>query len=495
MQKIITSGSWDFGVEPTSLVKFASDGMGAYDAAILEKRASAEFVDLAKRVKLASGEVPLHLIAMGSTERFGPNRNGDGFKAAALRKYADTFVKHAMFYRNHKNKDRSKSYGVVKIAYFNEPMQRVELLVALNGNNKVAQDNGGLLADRELNLLESGADLPVSMACKVAYDVCSSCGNRAPSRKEYCKSAEEGGTCNRFGCATGLTKVSEDGHIQHVDNPHPSFFDISNVYRNADRIAFGSKAEFLKAASDGLVHSGAELAELAGINAPLSMVLEHAQTELQARQMKLAYALSELEEQVESQPWNRQERAVARAFTRSVQPPMDITPLGKVGSHKLATGLNALASQNVLLPVNDFLRLFVGEDSVKYASLAAEVPGLLPGVYTRLIASDDLGSQLQNNPFTPSQGLAPESQRQWVSKYAETHSLDPQPVQLRASLSAIRDTSEPGLRLQTEKSASASGEANNLARCYALYKLAFLDAQDGDVALTSEYAIRQNYVI
>ena len=131
MQKIITSGSWDFGVEPTSLVKFASDGMGAYDAAILEKRASAEFVDLAKRVKLASGEVPLHLIAMGSTERFGPNRNGDGFKAAALRKYADTFVKHAMFYRNHKNKDRSKSYGVVKIAYFNEPMQRVELLVAL----------------------------------------------------------------------------------------------------------------------------------------------------------------------------------------------------------------------------------------------------------------------------------------------------------------------------------------------------------------------------
>jgi hypothetical protein len=112
-----------------------------------------------------------------------------------------------------------------------------------------------------------------------------------------------------------------------------------------------------------------------------------------------------------------------------------------------------------------------------------------------LIASDDLGHQLQNNPFTPSQGLAPASQRQWASKYAETHSLEESFVQLRASLSAIRDTSEPGLQLQTEKTAAASGEANTLARCYALYKLAFLDAQDGDVALTSEYAIRQNYVI
>jgi hypothetical protein len=145
--------------------------------------------------------------------------------------------------------------------------------------------------------------------------------------------------------------------------------------------------------------------------------------------------------------------------------------------------------------VAEFLRLFVDDGSAKYASLVDEVPGLLPGVYNRLISDGTLNECLRDAPFRPSQGLAPASQRQWAAKYAETHSLDAEKVQMRASLTAIRDMPTPTLLQQSEKSASAaSSEAHTLARRYAGYKLAFLAAQDHDMALTREYAIRQNYI-
>ena len=177
MYKLIALGAWDFGVEPISLVKYSSRGLIGEDLSVLIKRASSEFADKASSISFRDGEVPIHLIAMGSTEGYGPNRNGDGFTKDALRKYADTFRTSARWYRNHKNKDPDKSYGVVKLAFYNEPMQRVELLVALNSNQKAARANGGLVADDEMKLLSGGNDIPVSMACKVAYDVCSGCGS------------------------------------------------------------------------------------------------------------------------------------------------------------------------------------------------------------------------------------------------------------------------------------------------------------------------------
>lgn len=496
MYKTIALGAWDFGVAPMSLVKSASSGLSGYDLSVLVKRANSEFAELARNVQLAAGEVPLHLIAMGATEVYGPNRNGDGFGKQALQRYCHTFEKYARWYRNHKNKDQDKSYGVVKLAYYNPQMHRVELLVALNGSEKAAKANGGLLADDELQLLERGESIPVSMAAKVAYDVCVACGNEAPSRAKYCQSREEGGNCSRFGCRTGLTKVADDGFVQYVDNPHPHFFDISKVYRNADPIAFGDKARYMaKAASCEYVPGGAELAELAGVSAPAAMVLPFTQSADEARQVQLAYKLAAVEDQLEStQSPSRQDRALALAFSPQVQPPADLTPLCKAGSATLATGLAALASQQVSLPVRDFLRLIVDERSDKYAALVAEVPGLLPGIYNRLITDDSLVERIRHNPFKPSQGLAPASQRQWAAKQAATHSLQPELVQSRAALMAIRHNTTSTLLQRSEKSAAeASSEAYDLARRYALYKLAFLSAQVDVSQLTCELAIRQNY--
>src|SRR5688500_9595764 len=215
--KIIIPSSWNLGDAICQQIKLSNAGLVGSDYGVLVKRAGA---DAAAWIKKALANfpkdcVPLHVIAMGATEGYGPNRNGDGFKEASLKRYCDTFVKYAKHYRHHKNKDPKNCYGNVKAALYNDPMRRVELLIALNANEKAAKAYGGFVADKEIEMIESGKDIPVSMACKVAYDVCSGCGNKAKNRSEYCTEDN----CKYGGCRDNLTNVASDGHILHVDNP------------------------------------------------------------------------------------------------------------------------------------------------------------------------------------------------------------------------------------------------------------------------------------
>lgn len=160
---------WDEENPRVALVKYASNGISGLDKQAFVKRASEETSEeLLKKVaqmEVKPGEELVHLIAMGTTEAYGPNRNGDGFSKKACIQYHPTFVKHARFYRNHKNKDPQKSYGIVKASAYNPAMSRIELIVALNGNEKAAKANGGLVADKEMEKLASGEDIAVSMAC------------------------------------------------------------------------------------------------------------------------------------------------------------------------------------------------------------------------------------------------------------------------------------------------------------------------------------------
>lgn len=163
------------------------------------------------------------------------NRNGDGFKAAACRRYHDTFRKHGRLYYDHKHDDPEKSYGVIKLSYFNEPMGRIELIISPNTTKAAAARNRGLVDTRYLPAVDrNDGRTGGSMACSIDYDICSNCHNKAASRRFYC--TED--TCSRGGCKHNLTKVSEDGHVLHVDNPHPKWFDFSHVDKPADRTAF-----------------------------------------------------------------------------------------------------------------------------------------------------------------------------------------------------------------------------------------------------------------
>jgi hypothetical protein len=163
--KIITPGSQDFSEPVAQLIKYSSSGLHGCDLDQFVKRASVRFMDKLAGISFGPGEIPVHLIALGSTEAYGNNRNGDGFKEAVCKQYHPTFVKLARFYRDHANKDLKKSYGIVKASDYNDKMRRVELLIALNGTKEAADRNGGLVADEELEKLAKDEDLPVSMAC------------------------------------------------------------------------------------------------------------------------------------------------------------------------------------------------------------------------------------------------------------------------------------------------------------------------------------------
>ena len=162
------------------------------------------------------------------------------------------------------NRDPKRSYGRVKKAWYNEDLQRVEVIVALNATKEAAARNGNLVAERTLQKLASGVDVAVSQSCRVKWDECTACGNRARNRSEYCGPAQ----CVKYGgCRDNLGRTFDDGFYLGVHNPHCTFFDLSDVSdtRGADRTAFLTGKV---AATNGRTVGGAELAEMLGLVAP-----------------------------------------------------------------------------------------------------------------------------------------------------------------------------------------------------------------------------------
>jgi hypothetical protein len=485
--KLITPGSQRFGEAMSQIVKISnSHRLRGDDLTEFVKRAGHQFVDALRNVTFHPGEVPIHMIAIGATEAYGPNRNGDGFKEACLRKYHNTFTKFARWYRNHSNKDPQKSYGIVKLSAYNERMRRVELIVALNGTKEAAARNGGLVADQELEkLAKEDDDFGVSMACRVPFDVCSGCHNQARHRGEYCTAQ----TCKYGGLMHNITKVAADGHVLHADNPDPTYFDISKVYRPADRIAF--VLGHAKAAS-GYVKSGSALAEEAGVGFPFE-VLTHGMAPVVATQIKLAYELAEIEERIHKDPVSFVGNT-NRAFDPSLQPPVEGAAQFAKLAELRAQAWNALAGQKVMLPVRDFLCVSLGEEHDKVASLAERVARHLPGVYGRLIADENLESVIAANPYQADRGVASSNTQRWAEKAAKAYSVSESHVTRRVMQSALRDLPTPSLK-SIEKQAS-DGRAEELARQYALYKLAMLSYWRGCPTLSrmQDLAIRQHYI-
>lgn len=214
---------------------------GVPDVSRVTKHAS-EALDYIKNVVPEPGMTNLLLLAMGAEETYGPNRNGDGFsefpvpargKETAARgerwfiapgqeltkhyKSFETNPAHA--FKHHQNKDPAKASGYVKKAFWNPRMHRVELLTLVD-NEKDAE---------WIERVEAGEYPAVSMGCRIKYDVCSRCGNQAPTRADYCKHAQL------------MNHVEPDGAKNFVYNPDPDFFDISRVFRPADRIGYTLK--------------------------------------------------------------------------------------------------------------------------------------------------------------------------------------------------------------------------------------------------------------
>lgn len=467
MLKVLLPGGWDFDAPQTQLVKLSRQGLIGDDLRQFVKRAGHRFVDTLKHVKLAEDEVPVHLIAIGATEVFGANRNGDGFGRDTCRKYHDTFVKHARAYRNHANKDPDKSYGRIIDSMFNEDMGRIELLIGYNGSEKTARVNGGLVADKELAKLAADEPLSVSMACTVPFDRCSGCGNEAPTREQYCTAR----TCKYGGLQENITKVAQDGHVLYADNPDPRFFDISNVHRPADRTAY-ALGRLHKAAS-GVVRCGAQLAEDFGLTAPMP-------TGLSAYGQRQWQVLCDLAEQEKSAhhscTWDH-----AHAYCGEFSRPADLEYPGRVNQI-----MAALAQEKVALPVREFLQLF--SDNVT-DDIVGSVQSQLPGIYGRLSKQADCEELLSTNPYDPSRST--EALTRWARELADDYAVTKSAASKRA-MQAVVQQRQPQVKL-----AAVLPNTKPLAEHYALYKLALLTTlsqRDPDFSFTTAFSLRQNHV-
>lgn len=483
MYKTIDLGSWNgpgFDL-PVHMIKVSSRGLIGNDRADFLKVASHVFADHIDGMKFAADEIPIHLNAIGAFEGYGANRNGDGFTEYTCRTCHPRFVKDAYYFANHKNDDPTQRYGTVKLSAYNDPMRRIELLLMGNGSKQAADRHGGLvMKSATIGKLQRGEMVPFSMACKVAYDVCCNCFNKAANRSQYC--TED--TCisptgrRGFGCKTGLSKVASDGFIQYVDNPDARFIDISEVIRPADRTAWGGTADYMaKAAADrGYIPGGAELAEQwakAGASfellGPEATIFNRAV----AAQMKLARELAEVERQFESNQTER-DQAWARALTpRKLA--ADFSELGEPGTMKMAEGLAALAGQSIAVPLEAFLGLVAGGDREKLAEYSETVPRHLPGIYQRLVGDANLQQLISTSKFQPATKLASREQRDWACKLASDLSYSDGHVQERVFRSAITSRA-PAITAASAvlKTASAADESEQIARQYAICKLACL---------------------
>lgn len=192
------------------------------------------------RVKIASdneieqfchGLVPdpafmyLHVIAMGAGDFYGCNKNGDYFPEKSLIMYHHTFEQNAKVYKEHNNKNGAPSYGSVVKSWYNPEMHRVELILAVDKSK----------APDIVAKVERGEVPEVSMGARVPHDVCSICGNKASKKSDYCDHIRK-----------ELKHVYPDGRQVYMLNLQPTFFDISFVFRRADKLGLMLK----KVASD-----------------------------------------------------------------------------------------------------------------------------------------------------------------------------------------------------------------------------------------------------
>ena len=493
--KLITPGSYNFHEPVAQQVKVSRQGLRGADLDAFVKRASVQFIDKLASIKFQPGEVPIHLLAVGAQEYYGANRNGDAFSEAVCRECHPTFQKYARWYRDHQNKDPKKGRGIIKASAYNGDMKRIELLVALNATKEAADRNGGLVADEEMEKLARGEDIPVSMACRVSHDVCSSCGNKAKSRADYCGPE----MCKHGGCRDNLAKTFDDGHTLSVWNPDPSFFDISKVFRPADRIAYTLgmakvAAEYetmMKAAADtyGQDRSSSFLAEKLGVTPPLWLLADGPWSDPRVvGQLKIASQLIAIEDELTAQA---RPAPHARAFMSEVQPTCRDIPDVRHGPYKLAHVVTALAAEKCLLPLDSFLSMLTDHEHLKTAT--EHVADRLPGIHARLAADPRLEEELRSNPYTPG-GPAPRRIKHWVLKHAAEWSLDRSRVVQRTQLSTLRHPAPPADPRPMTKVAMADN-TEELAKQYALYQLglASATAQDPDAAFIQEMLVRSNF--
>jgi len=432
------------------------------DPAELQKTAAALGDVDYEAVMPDKAHVGIHLIALGDFEHYGSNRNGDSFPKVACVAYHHTFVKNGHLHRHHQNEDPEKRLGDIKLSVYNEPMGRIELFVHAD-REKAAE---------ELTKLEKDGEIPVSMACRVKFDRCNICNTLR-------KSAADPAMCDHI--RFNLGKVAEDGRVTCTHNDEPNFFDVSFVFRPADRIAWS-----LKTAVAGDLDS-VKLAEASGIWVPEHVALDSKQAQAKrellhkfAAAEELLFGLAQKSPETmtgrERELWEfRKAAAVDQTFSDET--------IERLRQYEPADVLYHLAAENVVLDPVSFFKYAMGKDMAEIGELFDSIKATLAaGVFTRLEKSGTAVSACNDDffdvdldparsePFGKSP-LAVIVRERGQASFADKH------ASRRAVEATIEGkTAEIGGNSKFSLEKQAEAVANALAERYASYKLAAVTA-------------------
>lgn len=403
----------------------------------------------------------VHVLAVGDTEKTGPNKNNDGFRGKYNKTAHETFKSGCVF-KDHKNNDPKLAVGHVPISHYNDSMGRIELVIGLDNKN---EKNAVFLED-----IENGRDIGVSMGCKVAFDVCSICGHEAPSPGHYCSHMK-----------TAAGKVLDDGRQVYVDNPNPTYFDISVLSgrRPADRVAWS----FSKVASENTWVSSVKLASLAGLKDPseigfnlstLSVLRKLAEMEKEVEGVISSGSAKELEALLPET--NGKTDKVMTIIINSGSDPKDIT--------------DHLAGSNGMLGLKDFLKMTFGDKFSEIEDVIPDIEGFLPGSFGRLLEKGDdcsiaeslRGGSSNNLPFTTKESLDSIDDMILMSEPV---------VRKRVTISLISPNGVSNIKKASVSSNSSTLEA--LAELYAQYKLASV-AISGSNPIMMKAAVANNFL-
>ncbi len=450
----VTESSYNFDRPISCIVPVGSKGI---DTGWTVKTASLLSKELSE-ITSEPGTTVIHTLALGSTERYGPNRNADGFSRDHCKKTHGSFVKSGRFHRNHDNKDPSKAIGKIVCSAYNDEMDRVELVVRLD-NNK---------ADEEVQKLSSGEDLPVSMGCRVAYDVCSICGHKAPSPKHYCEHTK-----------TAMGKILHDGRQVYVDNPNPDFFELSSVHRPADRIGF----TFRKVASAEVI-SSVKVAEALDLWLPAHVyAAESGQRAL--NKLAALERLASMEKHIECDLSPMDKIIGASTGSGSF---IDSSGIGRLVDNP-EKGFGQLHANKVMLSLKDFIKLLEKAGLKGGTEAIEDIQDSLPGIFGRLLSSPH--EALASSYFDGDDGESCCLSSTNMMPLLSGCSLHAEPMQKRITITILRGSKLASAARVYKKSTPF---VNAIADLYASYKLAFLThPKNLTDSLLTKSAILQHY--
>ena len=490
MIKVIPSGSQDFGMPAARLVDVHSRGI---DSSWMQKRAAVLTREI-DEIRPEPGHSFLHVISLGAWDRYGQNRNADLWMAKrgeytfphpqkgipALYKVANgleelhkTFMTHGHVFAHHKNSDPKFAIGEIKAAAYNPDMLRGELIL------RVENDHPSWKSD--LEKLANGHDISVSMAFREPHDHCNYCGHKAKNRGEYCE-------CLR----NHMSEITKEGDQIGAINDDGVFFDISKVFRPADRIAWS-----LQKVAELTNVGGAELAEQLGLSADPVTLRQGGPVNF-ARKMAAVKKLAAIEKLIEGLAKGEDNKHLANTACGCPGSSLPDTAVRTLQGGDLESVLRSLGDAKISLSVDDFMRLVMGSEksSGPIPCSADEVKGALPGVFNRLLDSGEAEQCASSMDYDGEAHSIPRGIRELLENLMADHSLAQEPAHRRIRLTIIRGR-VPNLAGVKEASLhsqrpAVSKSAELLAKEYATYQIAFAAAADDD--FVNSLAVLRNYL-